>query len=64
MSEEESLIELKKPLKMERLTSLEDEIIEDEKLRKFFELFPSDEEEDEKWTKLEEEDEEKSSETL
>ena len=49
---------------MERLTSLEDEIIEDEKLRKFFELFPSDEEEDEKWTKLEEEDEEKSSETL
>ena len=64
MSEEESLIELKKQLKMERLTSLEDEIIEDEKLRKFFELFPSDEEEDEKWTKLEEEDEEKSSETL
>ena len=54
MSSEESLIELKKPLKMERLTSLEDEIIEDEKLRKFFELFPSDEEEDDKWTKLDE----------
>ena len=43
-------------MKMERLTSLEDEVIEEEKMKKFFSLLPSDDE-DGNWTNLDEDQE-------
>ena len=41
-SEKEVILDNKKVLRMERLTSLEDQLIEEEKIKKYFDLIPSD----------------------